>query len=252
MEYKILSIGNSFAVDTLQHVVEVAKTLNINIKIYSLFIGGCSINRHYDNLVNDTNSYEFFVNEGEGFVTLKNITIKEALKLHKYDYINIQHGSGDGSRYTDFSSYSKIVDIITIIKNLINYDVKFIFNMTWVGEETFNHPELISYNKDQYLMYSKICDVMKNHISKIKEIDYVSYTGTAIQNARKMTPTLLTRDGYHLSLTLGRYIAALNFLYTIFDFDINEVRIIKDITDDERDIAIKSVLATHDNPFLVL
>ena len=212
MEYKILSIGNSFSTDTFQYIEKIAKSVNIDLKVYSLFIGGCSMNMHYENLVDDANEYELYTHEQEGFVCLEKLTIKEALKRHKYHYINIQQGSADGSRYTDFKSYEKIIDIINIIKSLINYECKFVFNMTWIGEETFNHPELITYDRNQLAMFEKLCEVMKNDMSKLKELECISYTGTAIQNARTANIGILTRDGYHLSLIVGRFIASLNYL----------------------------------------
>ena len=57
----------------------------------------------------------------------------------------------------------------------------------------------------------------------IKDIDIVCPTGIAIDNARKEFDELLTRDGYHLSLSLGRYIASLTMFKAITKKDINDL-----------------------------
>ena len=46
---KILFIGNSFAEDTAEHAANVALSMGISkIKIGVLYIGGCSIEMHYE------------------------------------------------------------------------------------------------------------------------------------------------------------------------------------------------------------
>ena len=55
---KILSIGNSFAVDTNEHLPKIAQNLGVmNLHIVTLYIGGCSINRHYSNANNFVDIY---------------------------------------------------------------------------------------------------------------------------------------------------------------------------------------------------
>lgn len=247
---KILFIGNSFSVDTCEYLVHVAKSLNVKkIKLLNLYIGGCSINLHYTHLINDCKAYLGFFNEGEGFKEIENIGIKESILSDTWDFIAIQHGTNDGSRYTDINSYVNLVNLVNEIKKIANENVKIVFNMTWVGESYHSHPEIRFYKGDQLLIYNKIANLTKNYILPLKEIDYISPTGTAIQNARNKLNKELTRDGYHLSLDLGRYIASLTFFKTITNADINNINWSPSLINADKKIAILSVNEALSNPF---
>ena len=88
---KVLCIGNSFSVDTIEHVPNIALNMNIkSVKFGNLYIGGCSINKHYNNAVNNIASYEYFVNDGNGWTSSYNHSILSVLKSENWDYISIQ------------------------------------------------------------------------------------------------------------------------------------------------------------------
>ena len=70
-ELKILSIGNSFSVDTMRHIPDIALALGVEkICFGNLFIGGCSINRHYSNIQNNAAEYVYYKNMGDGWAWL--------------------------------------------------------------------------------------------------------------------------------------------------------------------------------------
>lgn len=113
--------------------------------------------------------------------------------------------------------------IAEYIKNIASGKTKISFNMTWVGEPDFHHEEIDYYSGDQLLIYNKIAKLTKDHILTLPGIDAVSPTGTAIRNARTGGIGLLTRDGYHLSLDTGWYIAGMTFLKALTGADISNV-----------------------------
>ena len=47
----ILMIGNSFSVDVSTYVHQIAEAAGKEINIYVLYIGGCPIKRHYENIL---------------------------------------------------------------------------------------------------------------------------------------------------------------------------------------------------------
>ena len=60
---KILFVGNSFAMDTVEHSVNIAHSMGINdIKVGNLYVGGCSIDMHYEHAVSDMPVYTYYVN----------------------------------------------------------------------------------------------------------------------------------------------------------------------------------------------
>lgn len=239
---KLLFIGNSFAVDTIHYFADVAKSFGVKkIKIWTLYIGGCSINKHYDNLINDKKDYTCFINEGNGWIEKNGYGIKDSITSESWDYIAIQHGTNDKSRYSDINSYANLSNLVNMVKEIANKNTKIIFNMTWIGETSFPHEEIIAFNKDQEKLYDAVYTLTKENIVTMDNIDIVCPTGVAIQNARKVFDKLLTRDGYHLSLDLGRFIASLTLYkaitnkiidkldYLVENIDINDKNKIIDV-----------------------
>jgi len=89
------------------------------------------------------------------------------------------------------------------------------FNMAWVAESESKHHEIRSYGGNQLLMYEKLTEITRTVVGSLKEVDLISPAGTAIQNARTVMEKKLTRDDFHLSYDLGRYIAGLTFFCTL-------------------------------------
>ena len=51
---KILFVGNSFARDTMEHAANIALSLGVKkIKFGVLFVGGCSIDMHYEHAIGE-------------------------------------------------------------------------------------------------------------------------------------------------------------------------------------------------------
>ena len=250
---KVLSIGNSFALDTLEYVPNIALNSNVkSVKFGSLYIGGCSIDKHYDNAVNNKSNYEYYTNEGYGWSSVNNKSILYALQSEQWDYISIQHGTGDGSRYADIKSYLNIENLIEYILLNVDYNPKIVFNMTWVGEKG-SHEELINvFNNDTQAYYEAICDLTSERIAYAEGLDIVSPTGTAIQNARTGQLGSLTRDNYHLSLTTGRYTAGLTFFMAITGKDVSNIDWApSSMTSYMKEVAIESACNAIKTPYSV-
>ena len=251
-ELKILSIGNSFSVDTMRHIPDIALALGVeNICFGNLFIGGCSINRHYSNIQNNAADYVFYKNTGDGWVDTPNVSIEDAIMSEEWDWISIQHGTSDGSRYTLEESYINLPRVVEYVKETAGPKTKIAFNMAWVMESDHKHHEIRSYNGDQMLMYKNLVSLTERVVLPTKGLDKVSPSGTAVQNARTTELNgLLLRDGFHLSLGLGRYIAGLTFLKTLAELDIDDITWApEDVTDDMRKIAIRCVNNAVKAPF---
>ena len=129
-ELKILSIGNSFAVDTIEYLPKITIHLGYDkVKMGNLYIGGCSINQHYDNAMNDAAYYCYYLNDGFGWEASQGYKMSDVIKSEKWDWISIQHGTGDGSRYTSEDSYVNLLPLIKYVKGIACNGVKIAFNM---------------------------------------------------------------------------------------------------------------------------
>ncbi len=214
---KVLCIGNSFSEDTSGHAAKIAKSLGRRpLMIANLYIAGCPIDQHLENLRTDCDDYRYDYHDGTRWQSIPHSSIKQAILRDTWDWISIQHGSGNGVRYTDPSAYRQLSTLADEVRALAGESVKIAFNMAWVGEHDYDHHEIQFYGGNTGHMYRELCKVMQTVVVKNNSIDRVIPTGTAIQNART-TPLCkrLCRDGYHLSYDVGRYTAGLAFVCTL-------------------------------------
>ena len=213
---KVLFVGNSFAVDTMEHAANVALSLGVErVRLGVLYVGGCPIEKHYEHAVGDMPVYVYHVNEGEGWSSREGVSISEAIAEDTWDWIAIQHGTSGTARYTSAECYEKLTPLISYIKERANSDARIAFNLTWMGESTRQHHEIISYGGDISLMRKMLERVTSEAVLTCPLLDKLTPTGTAIENARTSNIGLLTRDCFHLSVDKGRYIAALTFICSI-------------------------------------
>jgi len=249
-ELKILCIGNSFSADTIEHVANIAKAMGVKkVKLANMYIGGCSIKKHYDNAVNDKALYEYYYYDGLRWRTMVRKSIRYGINAEDWDWISIQHGTADGSRYTEEGSYDKLPDLVAHIRSLADKKTKIAFNMTWVGEPR-SHEEYAKFGQNQKRYYQAVAKLTKELIVPMDGIDCVSPTGTAIQNARTSELGLLTRDNYHLSKDVGRYIAGLMFFKALTRTDISSIEWAPDgVSEYARAVAIESVNHAFERPF---
>lgn len=248
--FNILMIGNSFADDTIQWVYDICNNLNIDVNIASLYIGGCSLDTHYSNLTNNKKAYAFrkYNNTTKtwDWTNTYNTSIEDALEYYDWDFVSLQQASGSSGREATYAKLDLIIDEILYLKE----DVSFIWNMTWAYQQDSSHGDFSYYDNSQIKMYNAICDVLETKISTNEYIKAIVPSGTAIQNARtSFVGDNLTRDGYHLSLDLGRYIAGLSLVATMTGQDISNITFAPSgLSATHRKLAIEAVknaLANH-------
>ncbi|MBQ9802505.1 MAG: DUF4886 domain-containing protein [Clostridia bacterium] len=252
-EIKILSVGNSFSDDTMWCLPQVARAFGVeNIKLGNLYVGGCSIRQHHAHITGDLPVYAYRRNTGGDYwVTVSGWRISEAIASGDWDVISIQHGTGDGSYYTDPVYYEKLGALVAEVKRQAGDRTKIAFNMTWVGEPDRKHHEIEAFGGDQMEIYRRICALTRELILPMEGIDMVSPTGTAIQNARTMVSERLTRDGYHLDKVFGRYVAALTFFCALTGASADGARVPDGITPEAWSRAVAAAKHAISNPFNV-
>ncbi len=251
---KILCIGNSFSEDTTSFIVEIANSLGFSDAVVAnLYIGGCPISKHYNNLQNDLPAYRYDRNNGSGWTQTPEYKISDAIKEQAWDWISIQHGSSYGGKYTDEESYKELPDLVKEVKRLAGDKTKIAFNMTWVGEPSYNHAEMLAFNRDQIRYFNAICDITRRLVAPIANIDLVCPTGTAVQNARTtVLNRRLNRDGYHLSIDVGRYLAGMAFLRALTGEPVdNAAWNPQGVSDVDKEFILKSVNMAMEKPYCI-
>lgn len=252
-EWKILCIGNSFSQDTTRLLSKVALHCGAErIRVVNLFVPGCSVRMHWKHANKDMPAYRLEDDRGHGLMVTPNFRISQALEADTWDWVCIQQGSSDGSFYSREESYDCLPKLIGYIRQRVSDHTRIAFNMTWVGEPEHKHREMVFYGGDQLGLYQRIADLTKTKILPMEGIDCISPVGTAIQNARTCIGERLTRDGYHLSLTLGRYIAALTFWKALTGADIRTIEWFAEGIDPKcRALAIQAACNAIENPYTI-
>lgn len=89
---KILAIGNSFSVDALeQHFYDLAHAEGIDVIVGNMYIGGCTLQKHLDNALNDKPAYTYRKIGLDGkLVVTKKVSLAQALADESWDYISFQ------------------------------------------------------------------------------------------------------------------------------------------------------------------
>ena len=103
------------------------------------------------------------------------------------------------------------------------------------------------------LMYRNLTRITRDLVSKVEGIDVVSPTGTAVQNARALCPDRdFTRDGFHLSKDVGRYMASLTFFKALTGASISHIEWSpEELSIEDKILAIKCAEMAVDNPYEV-
>lgn len=207
---KILSVGNSFSVDAMQnHLYQMFEAAGCtDIRLGILYIGGCSIDKHYDCIRLDTEEYEYYENVNGAWQKTPNYKASDAFKLTDWDIVTLQQVSSDSGRGISYGNLGALVDLI---RPQIG-DAKMYWHMTWAYQQDSKHPDFGNYNKDQMRMYKGIIRATTEKIVGNEDFVGIIPSGTSIQNLRTSSlGDTLTADGYHLLDSFGDYTASLTW-----------------------------------------
>ena len=231
----ILCIGNSFSEDATTYLQKIAKG---ELFVRNLAIGGCSLERHYNNIVNNIFDYGYEV-DGE---FLKISSIEETLNERKWDAISVQqvsHYSGIIDTYEPFLS-----EIVKFLKEKCP-NAKIVLHRTWAYDDKSDHGGFVNYDRDRKKMYNAIVDAT-NKVAEKYGFDIIP-CGDAIELARDLpefsqgSELNINRDGFHLSLDYGRYLAALVMCKYFTGLDPRTVEYEPDNTCHEINVKLKEV-----------
>lgn len=215
--YKLLAIGNSFSEDAVEsYLADICRSQRVEVVIGNLYIPGCSIDTHWDNLEKNAPAYRYRKIDRSGKVTeRKQTALKTALDDEKWDFISFQQASQYSGEY---SSFGHLKDLIVGVRNIVGNGPVFVWHQTWAYAATSGHAGFAAYDNNQLNMYHRIVETTRKVMQENPQLKILIPCGTAIQNARTaiLAGDDLTRDGYHLERTTGRYIASLTWYTALF------------------------------------
>ena len=208
---KILAIGNSFSVDATEYLWDMFHAAGIEeVIIGNLYIGGCSIDTHWENMSTNKEAYTFYYNNSGTWETQSKKTVLYALQLEEWDYITVQQASPDSGDPTSLGNLQNVLDYVD--ENKTNEEAKIYWHMTWAYQTTSHQASFPNYGKSQMAMYNAIVSMVTKNILSYDMIDGIIPSGTAVQNLRtSYLEDSLNIDTYHMSYSNGRYTVALTW-----------------------------------------
>ncbi len=185
---KVLTIGNSFSVQMVNAMPPVARDMGLELDICSLYIGGCTLETHWNNVCNPEgkpysvtrNSFGKSVNEFRG-------NISEMLKADRWDVVTIQQGSHESWRAGSYHPFGD--DLVKTVRELAP-QAKIVIHETW--SYTPWDGRLKGWKIDQDEMYEKL-HAAYGDFAKQYGFEVIP-TGTAVQLWRKELPVKYAED----------------------------------------------------------
>lgn len=246
---KILCIGNSFSVDSMEYVYQIAAAAGVKeIVLGNLYIGGCSLSTHLSNLKGNKGAYTYYTNTSGSWKSTSGKKISDAVTSDDWDFISIQQVSG----YSGVAdSYDVLTEILDIVEPL-NPSARLVWHMTWAYKTGSGHSDFSKYDKNQMTMYNAIINAVQTKILAEDRIEIVIPAGTAIQNARtSYYGDNFTRDGYHLN-DFGRFIGSLTFVKALTGLSIDNITYkLNSMTENNLLLAIDAVNKAVATPFAI-
>lgn len=204
---KILVIGNSFSQDATRYLKKIAEADNTDLKVVNLYIGGCSLQRHYYNILNDVKDYSF---EFNGEATGIKVSVREALLSDEWDIVTLQQVSGKSVNYETYQPY---LNELSEYVRFYAPKAKIYMHQTWSYEK--DSERLLSLGfKDQREMFLNLKSAYEKAKASINA-DGMILSGEAFQKLLEAGIEKVHRDTFHASFGLGRYTLGLVWYKTL-------------------------------------
>ncbi len=214
---KVLMIGNSFSICNLREMPNVAEAMGRRLDLASLYIGGCSLERHWSNTVASAANAELrqyrFDRTVDGRKTVENgkSSITEALALDKWDVVTLQQASHFSWRPETYEPYGG--RLVAKIRELAP-------QAKIVVQETWSYPpwdkRLAKFGFDQAEMYARL------HAAYASFARRYGFEVIPVGTAAEFVPDrnlLFTEPDFHFNRE-GVYLQGLAFTAKLFGVDV--------------------------------
>ena len=194
---KVLAIGNSFSEDAMRYQHGIAESNGCKLTVVNLMIGGCSLERHRQNMQSGEAAYTL---EKNGESTGRKISLADALSLESWDVITLQQASHFSFRAETYHPF--LEELYSFIKEKCP-KATVLMHQTWAYED--GSEALLS--RSPYASFEAMLDdVLRTYRDTAKGIG-VAYipSGELMGKLYDLGVSPLHRDGFHASLGIGRY-----------------------------------------------
>lgn len=249
---KLLSISNSYGKNALWELYDICKAEGVkNVDIAVMYIGGCSLDQHWENIQKGNAAYEVFRNNNGNWTSTKDCTIDSLLAEGDWDVITTQNSSGLSGKTDGYQNLNNVADYIKAKCP----NSKLIWHLIWGYQNGSKWLTPNSYNGDEKFMYESIVNCTNDIVIPSGKFDSVAPVGAAIMNARtsKLKNIVHLDDGSHLSEEFGYYIAAFTWYCHLTGQDVYDTNFAANgmISAEELNITVESAKNAIENPYKI-
>ena len=198
---RVLAIANSFGVDANRYLHQIARSAGVKIDVTTLFVGYCTLEMHYRNMVGDKPDYDLFFN---GIKTGFKTSLSGALLSGKWDVITIQQASFDAHKPETYTPYAQ--ELYDYVKTF-QPKAKVLVHQTWAYEDGSEKLTKLGYQtaKEMFADMEKAYQDCHETLGT----DGIIPCGALMLRMGEKGIRKVYRDTFHASLGIGRYALAL-------------------------------------------
>ena len=190
---KVLMIGNSFSICCLKEMPQVAQSMGLGLDLCSLYIGGCSMKRHCENIekTGDETFQPYQVGRSVNGKRQRGTkgNIPQMLKSDAWDVVTIQQCSHESWIPGSYHPWGD--KLVKTIRELAP-QAKIVVQETW--SYTPWDKRMAKWNLDQNSMYDKL-HAAYGAFAKEYAFEVIPM-GTAIQRWRRQLPVKYAPDSF--------------------------------------------------------
>lgn len=243
---RILSIGNSFSQDAQRLLFPLAAANGIEIKNVNLYIGGCSLQTHYYNMLERADKYSLeYKGESTGFY----VSIQEALMSDNWDYITLQQASHFSPFWETYQPY--LNELAACVRKYCPHS-KLLIHQTWSYEDNSEKLRGLNSLATGAQMYGALEECYARAAREI-HADGLIPAGSAMMLAHRMGIEKVHRDTYHAALGCGRLLLAATWLCSLTGINPATMRFVqaeKDVSASEQMILREALAALRNAAML--
>ncbi len=248
---RVLSVANSFGVDAVENnLYDIAKADGHVMIIGNMYIGGCSLERHYNNSISGEAAYSFRKVKADGSKEKTDkMTFEACFASEPWDIVIFHQASplcGLPETYEPF-----LTKLIAYARAHTPKKSKIMINQTWAYAVDATHEKFGTYGHSQEKMYEALCDAYSKAAKKHK-LELIP-SGTAVQNSRgTFNQDNVTRDGYHMHPWFGRYMVACTYYESIYKTSVvGNAYEPENLSEERKELAQKCAHAACQHPLIV-
>ena len=208
----LLTIGNSFSEDATRYLHQIAQAGGKRLTAVNLFIGGCSLERHYRNMLSHERAYQIQYNgENTGFF----VSLEEALLSRQWDVITLQQASPFSF---DAETYVPYIDALMEYVRKCAPKARVLLHETWAYEEGSERLSKMGFDTESDMREA----VVRAYRSIAEQVgfDGIIPSGELFGALREAGIKKIHRDTFHVSWGLGRYALGLLWYRTLLGGDV--------------------------------